>query len=147
MHGFIAIAPEVWQGNPYGQPSQVWALAATLLHWIKPAMLGLSGSPSPDVIEPWSLAKLMRLFPDWKGPPVDDERLRRRFEDAQTLTTTARRVMFSSWEEEKQGMGLRTEVLDLLDRMLVVDPNQRPSAAELLESDEFRRVMECVRKD
>ena len=55
--------------------------------------------------------------------------------------------MFSSWEEEKQGMGLRTEVLDLLDRMLVVDPNQRPSAAELLESDEFRRVMECVRKD
>ncbi|CAI7660722.1 unnamed protein product [Penicillium palitans] len=56
-------APEVFLGEPCTEPSQVWAVAAMLLCWIKPGLLGAWGSPLDLINEAWSMAKIKRLFP------------------------------------------------------------------------------------
>jgi hypothetical protein len=43
-------APEVWQGQPCTEPSQVWALAAMLLCWMKPGILGTWRCPIPMIV-------------------------------------------------------------------------------------------------
>ncbi|KAK4861534.1 hypothetical protein LT330_003569 [Penicillium expansum] len=69
-------APEVFLGQACTEPSQVWAVAAMLLCWIKPGVLGMWGSYHPLINVPWSMAKVKRLFPDWNIPTPDEDLLR-----------------------------------------------------------------------
>lgn len=65
-------APEVFLGQACTEPSQVWALSAMLLCWIKPGVLGVWDSPHPLINEAWSMAKIKRLFPYWNIPNPDE---------------------------------------------------------------------------
>lgn len=59
-------APEVFLGKACTEPSQVWAVAAMLLCWLKPGVLGVWDSPYPLINEAWSIVKIQRLFPHWE---------------------------------------------------------------------------------
>ncbi|KAK0114848.1 hypothetical protein ONS96_013330 [Cadophora gregata f. sp. sojae] len=65
-------APEVFLGQACTEPSQVWAVAAMLLCWIKPGILGTWDSPHFLIDEAWSMAKIKRLFPSWDLPNPDE---------------------------------------------------------------------------
>ncbi|KAG4440058.1 hypothetical protein IFR05_004451 [Cadophora sp. M221] len=58
-------APEVFLGHACSEPSQFWAVAAMLLCWIKPGVLGAWDSPHLLINKAWSMAKIKRLFPKW----------------------------------------------------------------------------------
>ncbi|XHF99305.1 hypothetical protein AWENTII_002812 [Aspergillus wentii] len=64
-------APEVFLGQACTEPSQVWAVAAMLLCWIKPDVLGVWDCPHYLVNEAWCMAKIKRLFPEWNIPTPD----------------------------------------------------------------------------
>nr|POE78632.1 hypothetical protein CFP56_62883 [Quercus suber] len=69
---FAMRAPEVWRGLPCRHQSETWALAAMLLVWMNPRLLGTSGLENYFMLATvWSIAKLMQLFPGWRGPPSD----------------------------------------------------------------------------
>lgn len=65
-------APEVFLGRACIEVSQVWALAAMLLCWIKPGILGEWDSPHPLINEAWCMAKIKRLFPSWNIPTPEE---------------------------------------------------------------------------
>jgi hypothetical protein len=65
-------APEVFLGHACTEPSQVWAVAATFLSWIRPAVLGEWDSPHVLINKAWSMAKIKRLFPNWKIPTPNE---------------------------------------------------------------------------
>ncbi|KAF1991508.1 hypothetical protein K402DRAFT_126811 [Aulographum hederae CBS 113979] len=65
-------APEVFVGQPCTEPSQVWAVAAMLLCWIKAGVMGQWDSPHWLIDDAWCMAKIKRLFPDWKIPTPDE---------------------------------------------------------------------------
>ncbi|KAL8722372.1 MAG: hypothetical protein Q9181_007506, partial [Wetmoreana brouardii] len=70
-------APEVHEGRACSHPAQVWSLAATLIEWMKPGLLGHGLSEIERdkayriVPVSWGIARFMRLFPDWVGRPRD----------------------------------------------------------------------------
>lgn len=136
---FAMRAPEVWQGQACTEPSQVWALAAMLLCWIKPGVLGTPGCPMPLLNETWCIAKLMRLFPSWTIPPLEDENRQNEFNLAKTLNeqTLQQLNQISVLEDEMLKVDMPTELRDLLQLMLVVNPDERPSATHVLASKEF----------
>lgn len=135
-------APEVYRGLACVHRSQVWALAATLLCWIKPGILGTAGSPGSLYREGWCIAKLMRLFPGWTGPPIEDAVRQSEFELGKALIEGSEPAITDvlSLEDEMQTMGILPEMMGLLRRLLVVDPGDRPSAAEVLASEEYRNL-------
>ncbi|KKZ61070.1 hypothetical protein EMCG_04314 [[Emmonsia] crescens] len=136
---FAMRAPEVWQGQACTEPSQVWALAAMLLCWIKPGILGTPGCPMPLLNETWCIAKLMRLLPSWTIPPLEDENRQNEFNLAKALNerTLPQLCQMSVLEDEILKVDMPTELRDLLQLMLVVNPDERPSATHVLASKEF----------
>ena len=50
-------APEVCLGQACTEPSQVWAVAAMVLCWVKPGILGEWDSPHFLIDKAWSMAK------------------------------------------------------------------------------------------
>ncbi|MCJ1382443.1 hypothetical protein MMC17_005556 [Xylographa soralifera] len=50
---FAMRAPEVYRGLACVHQSQVWAVAATLLCWIKPGVIGTAGCPGSLYREGW----------------------------------------------------------------------------------------------
>jgi serine/threonine protein kinase len=132
-------APEVYQGLGCVHRSQIWALAATLFCWIKPGIFGTAGNTIILFRESWCIAKLMRLFPDWTGPPIENAVCRSEFELGKALIEESEPEILKvlSLEDEMQTMGMPPELRDLFRRLLVVDPNNRPSASEVLVSEEY----------
>lgn len=135
-------APEVFLGQACTKPSQVWAIAAMLLCWMKPGVLGAGDSPHPFVNEAWCMAKIKQLFPNWYIPTPDEvERptlksaveFAIRFSEEEPIPQA-----ISPFEMETQKMKIPEQLRDLLRLMLVVDPGERPSASAVLASREFQ---------
>lgn len=131
-------APEVYS-------SQVWALAATLFCWIKPGTFGTGGNTVALYREGWSIAKLMRLFSPWAGPPSSNPIRQAEFNLGAALINKQREpeiLKISSLEDEMQSICMPLVLKSLLRRLLVVDPGQRPSAAQVLASSEYLALEE-----
>ena len=84
----------------------------------------------------------MRLFPGWIGPPIEDDVRQSQFKLSKALIRESAPVITDilSLEEEMQAMGILPELRGLLRRLLVVDPGDRPSAAEVLALEEYRNL-------
>ena len=144
-------APEVYQGLGCYHGSTVWALFATLICWIQPGVFGASESIHPLFNEIWSIARLMRLFPDWTGTPDDNEIRQSEFSCAKSLSELhdpdkpdEKLIKVSTLDNEMQNMGIPQELRALFRRVFIVDPKARPSAAEVLESKEFLALEEAA---
>ncbi|KAJ9217141.1 hypothetical protein DTO166G4_1196 [Paecilomyces variotii] len=138
-------APEVFLGQPCTAPSQVWAVAAMLLCWINPGVLGAWDSPHPLINEAWCMAKIKRLFPEWNIPtPNEVERI-----TLKNAVQSARRITEEEpvmqailpFEKETQKVKMPEQLRELLLLMLVVNPSERPSASYVLASREFKNLM------
>ncbi|KAE9980579.1 hypothetical protein EG328_000216 [Venturia inaequalis] len=135
-------APEVFLGQACTEPSQVWAVAAMLLCWIKPGILGAWDSPHFLIDKAWSMAKIKRLFPNWNIPTPDEVE----GDSLKVAVRSARRMsqeepglqVIPPLEEEMRGVEMPQQLRDLLRLILVVDPSERPSASSVLASKEFR---------
>lgn len=135
-------APEVFLGQPCTKLSQVWAVAALLLCWIKPGVLGAWDSPHPLINDAWCMAKLRRLFPEWHIPTpeqVQRPTLKSAVESAVLLSEDEDGPRWiAPFAEETEKFEMPDQLRDLLRLMLVVDSRQRPSASAVLESKEFK---------
>ncbi|KAJ5382424.1 hypothetical protein N7517_000335 [Penicillium concentricum] len=135
-------APEVFLGQACAEPSQVWAVAAMLLCWIKPGVLGMWGSTHPLLNVPWSMAKVKRLFPDWNIPiadEVDGHFLKACVNIAKTLSETKPELQaILPFDEEIKTVEMPDQLRDLFRFMLIHDPVKRPSASSVLKSRELR---------
>lgn len=138
-------APEVFLGQPCTAPSQVWAVAAMLLCWINPGVLGAWDSPHPLINEAWCMAKIKRLFPEWNIPtPNEVKRI-----TLKNAVQSARRISDKEsvmqailpFEKETQKVKMPEQLRELLRLMLVVNPSERPSASYVLASREFKNLM------
>ncbi|PSN63616.1 hypothetical protein BS50DRAFT_678881 [Corynespora cassiicola Philippines] len=150
---FAMRAPEVFLGQPCTGPSQGWAVAAMLLCWIKPNVLGNADSPHPLVDAAWCMAKIKRLFPDWELPAPDKV-------DGPVLQAAVNAARYISREdppmqailpiqEEMQKVKMPQQLRDLLGFMLATNPDKRPSASAVLESisfQEFEKVIDVFNK-
>lgn len=87
-------------------------------------------------------AAFSRLFPGWTGPPIEDAVRQSEFELGKALIEGSEPAITDvlSLEDEMQTMGILPEMMGLLRRLLVVDPGDRPSAAEVLASEEYRNL-------
>ncbi|KAI2642927.1 hypothetical protein GGS21DRAFT_544959 [Xylaria nigripes] len=74
-------APEIWLLEPCTEAAQIWAIAAMILCWIKPGILGSRGSPFFTLDQGWSMARLNKLFPEWKFSIPNMEQLIKEIED------------------------------------------------------------------
>lgn len=140
-------APEVFQGRPCTHASQVWACAALLLVWMEPSILGRSGHNRGTLFHnSWSIAKLRRLFPNWNGPPLKGHRRAAEFQVADEFIKELPPMIggILSLEDEMQKMGLLPELEDMLRFLFVTDPDARPSAAQVLESDQLRALKKAL---
>ncbi|KAF2816716.1 uncharacterized protein BDZ99DRAFT_375363 [Mytilinidion resinicola] len=135
-------APEVFLGQACTKPSQIWAVAAMLLCWIKPGVLGAGDSPHPFVNEAWCMSKIKRLFPNWYIPTPDEVERHTlksavefaiRFSEEEPIPQA-----ISPFEKETQKVEIPEQLRDLLRLMLVVNPGERPSASAVLASREFQ---------
>jgi hypothetical protein len=94
----------------------------------------------------WSIAKLRRLFPNWDGPPREDLVLVAEFRVANSIIKRLSPMMegILPLEDEMQRMDLLPELRDVLRFLLVTDPAKRPSAAQVLASDQLRALKEVL---
>ncbi|KAJ0420517.1 hypothetical protein BJY00DRAFT_301491 [Aspergillus carlsbadensis] len=90
---------------------------------IKPGALGAWDCPHSLLNEAWSMAKIKRLFPDWEIPHADDV-------EGDVLKAAK--------------MEMPQQVKDILRLMFVADPSERPPAASVLASREFRELEELI---
>ncbi|KAL3485505.1 hypothetical protein BJX62DRAFT_229453 [Aspergillus germanicus] len=114
-------APEAFLGQACTAPSLMWAIAAMLLCWIKPGVLGMWDSPHPLLNKAWCLAKIKRL---------------REIPEPQTIL---------AFDEELQNVEMLQQLRDLLRFMFGSrPPSKRPSAASVLSSRELRELAKLV---
>jgi serine/threonine protein kinase len=141
-------APEVFLGHAYTKISQVWAIAATLLCWIKPGILGIWDSPHYLINEAWSMAKIKRLFPHWHIPTPDEvevDELKIAVQHAVNMSKEVPELLdILPLEQIMQAIEMPQELKNLLCLMMVVDPSARPSASSILASRDFRVFREYV---
>lgn len=135
-------APEVFLGQACTGPSQVWALAAMLLCWIKPGVLGEWDSPHPLINEAWCMAKIKRLFPYWNIPTPEEVKghsLKAAVDSADALSKEVPDLQaISPFHEETGKVEMPQQLKDLLRFMFVLDPTKRPSASSVLASRELQ---------
>lgn len=135
-------APEVFLGQACTGLSQVWTVAATLLSWIKPGVLGAADSPHFLINEAWCMAKIKRLFPSWNIPTSDEvegHRLKAAVQSARRMSEEEPALqIIRPFEEETQKVEMPQQLKDLLGLMLEVNPEKRLSASSVLTSNEFR---------
>ncbi|KAJ9302768.1 hypothetical protein DTO271G3_142 [Paecilomyces variotii] len=137
-------APEVFLGQPCTAPSQVWAVAAMLLCWIDPGVLGAWDSPHPLINEAWCMAKIKRLFPKWNIPTPNEVEgiiLKNAVQSARRITEEESVMQAILPFEKMQEVKMPEQLKELLRVMLAVNPNERPSASDLLASGEFKNLM------
>lgn len=135
-------APEVFLGQACTEPSHVWVVAAMLLCWIKPGILGAWDSPHFLINKAWSMAKIKQLFPHWNIATPDEVE----GHSLKAAIKSARRISLEEpdmqvilpLEEEIRGVETPQLLRDLLCLILVVDPSGRPSASAVLASKELR---------
>ncbi|KAJ5908739.1 hypothetical protein N7495_001421 [Penicillium taxi] len=137
-------APEVFLGQACTGPSQVWAIAAMLLCWIKPGVLGAHDCPDYFINDSWCVAKIKQLFPSWKIPSSDELHshvLKATVESAQRLSQNIPELQaISPFNEEMKNIDIPQQLRDLLRFMLAPNLVERPSASCVLSSREFREL-------
>lgn len=149
-------APEVWEGCTFIYASQTWALAAMLLAWIQPGMLGVYGCKYSYEEEPWSIVKLRRLFPGWNPPPSKSfkkKKQKNQFGRAEEILEDAMKYpnafpdirKIKPLKEELQGLGVLSELKNLLLYMLVPDVETRPLPEKVLMSDQWAAFERAVK--
>ncbi|KAK2764424.1 hypothetical protein FQN54_009118 [Arachnomyces sp. PD_36] len=144
-------APEVFLGEACTEPSQVWAVAAMLLCWIKPGVLGPWNSPHYLVNEAWCMAKIKRLFPHWDIPTpdkVEGDSLKAAVDSAKRFSKQESELQdildILPFDEETQKVEIPMQLRELLRFMLVPNPVKRPSASSVMISREFRAFQKLV---
>ncbi|KAI2033761.1 hypothetical protein LOZ03_006724 [Ophidiomyces ophidiicola] len=149
-------APEVWGSVSCYHKSDVWSLAALMLNWIDNGIVGNhdnNGSFPPMI---WCLAKLMRLFATENNPIVPpsstaSKDLQLSFEYAKKLVSAARADNpkqyildtpgFDEWAAAAEAADLIPKVvLDMIRFLAILDPANRPTAAQALVSNEFKAL-------
>lgn len=128
----------------------MWAFAVTLFNWLKPGVFGTQEGfvKGGDCAPTFSLAKLMRLFPDEIAPPtINGDSLWGRYRMAKVLAQAPDPDKLGKWyiksvplEEELARMDIPPNLANFLRYLLVVDHEKRPSAAEALCSKEFEAL-------
>lgn len=145
---FAMRAPEVFLGSPCHGPSQVWAIAAMVLVWANPNVLGASDSPHFILNPAWSMAKIKRLCPDWQLPHPDQvtsHALKAALKASERMSREeAPLLAIGPLPEETEKMEMPRLLRDLLHSMFVLDPKARPSASDVLASDEFQALMKSM---
>ncbi|CAG8300152.1 unnamed protein product [Penicillium nalgiovense] len=140
-------ASEVFLGKVCTEPSQVWAVAAMLLSWIKPGVLGAWDSPLLVLNEAWSMAKIHRLFPYWKLSTPETDLLKVTVKSARSLSEGVPELQaILPLDEETKKVEMPQQLRDLLRFILVPDPKLRPSASSVLASSEFQEFENYVRE-
>ncbi|KAJ6162836.1 hypothetical protein N7497_002815 [Penicillium chrysogenum] len=130
-------AREVFLGKACTELSQVWAVAAMLLCWIKPApffcltTLGL-----------WQ--RYSGSLPDWEISTPETDVLKVAVESARSLSEVPELQAILSLDEETKKAEMPQQLRDLLRFILVPDPKLRPSASSVLASSEFRKFENYV---
>ena len=143
-------APEVYQGFGCTHKSTIWALAATLICWIRPGILGTPGNRFRLPVEGWCIAKFLVLFPDWVDPSTDNESVQADFNLGKAIAGESVKqgqneyVNLSPFDDEVKGINLSNELKDLFRHLLKVDPEMRPSATQALASSEFLTLAEAA---
>ncbi|KAH6704015.1 kinase-like domain-containing protein [Leptodontidium sp. MPI-SDFR-AT-0119] len=119
---FAMRAPEVWQGYSCTHRSEVWSLAATVLAWAKPGILGAAALPATSRVNEltWECAKALS---DAKDP----DRPNRQY------------IEVSRFDDELRSFS--DETAKMLRYLLVPDPKIRPDAASALLSSEFQALV------
>ncbi|KAM3422436.1 hypothetical protein BST61_g2785 [Cercospora zeina] len=114
-------------------------------------ILGTSGINGYITAPIWSIAKLMQLFPCWKGRPSDKEFRQEEFEIAEMLLREPdserpgeKRVKVMSLDEEMQALQMPLILQDLMRALLVPEPDERPSASEALASNDYLSPLKAV---
>ncbi|KAJ5253344.1 hypothetical protein N7505_012007 [Penicillium chrysogenum] len=137
-------AREVFLGKACTELSQVWAVAAMLLCWIKPGVLGAWDSPLLLLNDAWSMAKIQRLFAYWEISTPETDVLKVAVESARSLSEVPELQAILSLDEETKKAEMPQQLRDLLRFILVPDPKLRPSASSVLASSEFRKFENYV---
>ncbi|KAL2826332.1 hypothetical protein BJY01DRAFT_241388 [Aspergillus pseudoustus] len=134
--------PEVFLAQPCSKVSQVWAIAATILCWMTPGILGAWDCPHPLINDSWCMAKPKRLFPHWYSPSpvaVEGHVFTARMRSVRSLSIEVPELhAIAPFEQEMERVEMLQQMRDLLPIMLVPDPSARPSATAVLASKEFR---------
>ena len=135
-------APEVYRGFACSHRSDVWALAVTVVELFNSDLFGFSDMDCNVPVEGWCIAKLMLLFGGDLGPLADNDAIEKVFKLGRLLAEWVdkgeRVVKVSSLEEEMQKMDMPQALKVLMKYLFVVDPDNRPSAAQALASKELR---------
>lgn len=135
-------APEVFVGQACTEPSQVWAVAAMLLCWIKPGVLGVWDCPHPLINEAWCMAKIRQLFPHWDTPTPDEVHthvLKTAVKSARSLCAKVPELeAILPFDEETKKVEMPHQLRDVLRFMMAPNWEQRPSASAVLASIEFQ---------
>lgn len=145
---YAARAPEAWRGIPRVPSSDVWSFAATLLNWAKADVVGRSNAKDPTSAAMWSLASLMRLFPNGIAPPVEGAEHLQGVHDLAKVLAQAPNferpgemyLNTGTLEEELATADVSPELANFFRYLLVVDHEKRPTAAEALSSKEFEAL-------
>lgn len=127
-----------------------------LLCWIKPGILGSYGCKYSYEEEPWSIAKLRCLFPEWNPPPstsFQEKKRKNKFGRAEEILEDAieypdafpeiRKI--KPLKDELQILGVLPELQDLLLYMLVPDIEKRPLPEKVLTSDQWAAFERAVK--
>ncbi|KAG4431832.1 hypothetical protein IFR05_012694 [Cadophora sp. M221] len=143
---FAMRAPEVWQGYSCTHRSEVWSLAATVLAWAKPGILGTAGIKDGVWPELWCIANLMRAFPKWTALPATSRVNELTWECVKALSDAKdpdrpgrQYIEVSRLDEELQNFS--DETAKMLRYLHVADPKIRPEAASALLSSEFQALV------
>ncbi|KAH9212197.1 hypothetical protein DL95DRAFT_509553 [Leptodontidium sp. 2 PMI_412] len=130
--GLVFPADHRYEAQPYAMRAPK-AVAAMLLCWIKPGVLGAWDSPH---------FLINTACPKWNIPTPDEVE----GESFKAAVRSARRMSQEEpglqailpLEEEIRGVDMPQQLSDLLCLMPVVDPSERPSASSVLALKEFR---------
>lgn len=109
-------------------------------------VFSLAVPPGDYVAEEVMIAKLMLLFPDWTGAPVDGitcvaRTLREIFANARNLKPL---FQIAPLEQQLREMEIRGEWRDFLRLVLNPDPEKRPSASAILQSSEYLAIRKAT---
>ncbi|KAI1085990.1 kinase-like domain-containing protein [Rostrohypoxylon terebratum] len=138
-------APEIFKDQTCTERSQVWAIAAMVLVWMNPDLLGVGDCPHSAIDESWCRMKMKLLFPD-QVHFADYDYIQQLFSLIVPGFVKAQPKLEAifTFEEETEVLGVPQEIRDVLRLMFVVDKDQRPSASSVLDSAEFEALEKFV---
>ncbi|KAK6530297.1 hypothetical protein TWF694_003659 [Orbilia ellipsospora] len=151
-------APEHFLGYPAVQSCTVWSLAAMIFQILKPEAFTLPPELCSMALllecESRMIAYFMKLFPHWKfsiGPCnniYDKNMYERRLEEAEIFVQTSEPSIGNvlPFSAQIERMDISRELRNLLSMMLIPDAQSRPSASDVLRSDEYRIFSESTHR-